>query len=159
MTLLHPSQHVLAMTKSKQELASKISKMEDAIFEMDTEFEGQTTRMKKNYDNTLRVELETLTIDLKAKFQAQTETLMEKIDAETELKLSVQEGQLKQEFLKEKMQFLKDNGEKKRTDLAILMKSQAKISAANRELDEALIASKKEIEKLADSKKKGWWPF
>jgi hypothetical protein len=115
--------------------------------------------MKKNYDNTLRVELETLTIDLKAKFQAQTETLMEKIDAETELKLSVQEGQLKQEFLKEKMQFLKDNGEKKRTDLAILMKSQAKISAANRELDEALIASKKEIEKLADSKKKGWWPF
>jgi hypothetical protein len=29
------------MTKSKQELASKISKMEDAIFEMDTEFEVQ----------------------------------------------------------------------------------------------------------------------
>ena len=133
--------------------------MEDAIFEMDQEFESQTTRMKKKYDNNLREELKNLTIDLKAKYQAQTDKLIEEKDLEADLKLSVQKGQLKQEFLKEQVHFLKDNGEKKRTNLAKLMESQAKISAANRKLDEALTASRKEIEKLANSKNRGWWPF
>ena len=38
-----------ALTQSEQEMVSKISKLEDKLYEMDTEFEQQTTRFKKQY--------------------------------------------------------------------------------------------------------------
>ena len=139
-------------------MVDKMSQLEDQIFEMDREFEGHTARQKRKYDTTLRNELQSLSERLKAEYLTMIQQLGEEYEQETESKLEIQEGRLTQKFLQEKFEYLKDNGEKKRVELAKVLEDQAKLSAANEELEEALMASKREIDHLV-GKKKGWLPF
>ena len=120
---------------------------------MDRDYESQNTRMKKQYDRKLREELMKLTVELKEQFQDEKET----ISNDTELKLSVKLDRMTQKFLTEKVKYMQDNGEKQRNDLANLLESQAKLSAANRKLEEALTASKKQIEELSQQPEKTKW--
>uniref|UniRef100_A0A7S4UK20 Uncharacterized protein n=1 Tax=Ditylum brightwellii TaxID=49249 RepID=A0A7S4UK20_9STRA len=148
-----------ALSSSKQELSVKITELEDSIFEMDREFEGQTSRMKRKYDDSLRKELDALSVKLKQEYQVKTTELEQQFQKDTELKLDVQEGNLRQQFLKERLEYLQDNGQEKRKELSGILEQQAHISRAKTELENALMESKKEIERLVAKKQSSWWPF
>jgi chromosome segregation ATPase len=150
-----------ALSASEQQLVQKISQLEDSLFEMDREFEGQTAKMKKQYDNTLREELQTLAGRLKNEFELVKQKMDESYKADLGLQLEVQKNVLRQDFLKEKLDMITDSGEKTRETIAHVLAEQAKISNMNAELEKALERSKKEIETLVENKNKrnGWWPF
>ena len=141
-------------------MSTKISDLEDALFEMDREFEGQTARQQKKFDATLKNELEALMVKLKNEFETKTKEIEEQYEKDTALKLDVQRGKLQQTFLQEKVEYMRDNGEKKRNELAKILDDQAKISAANKELEDALMTSKQELQNLIGNKSGPWfWPF
>jgi len=150
-----------ALSESEVQLVSRISQLEDSIFEMDREFEGQTARMKKQYDNTLREELQAMASRLKDGFDIVKVKLDETYKADLGLQLEVQKNIIRQDFLREKLDLITDSGERTRESLASVLAEQAKISIKNQELERALELSKKEIETLAQNKNKkgGWWPF
>ena len=150
-----------ALSESEAQLVSRISQLEDSIFEMDREFEGQTAKMKKQYDSTLRGELQALAYRLKDEFEVVKRKMDDTYKADLGLQLEVQKNVLRQDFLKAKLDLMSDSGEKMRENLASVLVEQAKISHMNEELERALELSKKEIETLVQNrnKKSGWWPF
>lgn len=54
-----------ALTQSEQELVTKITQLEDRLYEMDAEFEAQTTKFKKQYDTKMREDLARMTEKMK----------------------------------------------------------------------------------------------
>lgn len=150
-----------ALSESEAQLVRRISQLEDSLFEMDREFEGQTARMKKQYDNTLREELQALAIRLKDEFEIVKQKMDESYKADLGLQLEVQKNVLRQDFLKEKLDLITDSGDATRRNLANVLAEQAKIASINQDLERALELSRKEIETLAQNKNKkgGWWPF
>jgi len=123
------------------------------MFEMDREFEGQTARAKKKYDDTLRKELESLAVKLKTEFEIELNNSENVFEQEKQAELQIQEVQLRYKYLQE-------SGDKRRNELAKTLQSQARLSIVNRELEEALEAAKKEIKSLSEMQNsKLWWPL
>lgn len=144
------------LEQSKSELSGKIEKLEEALFQMDREFEGETISMKQNYETSLRDELQTLTNNLKSEFQQETTRLQEQHEKDMSFKLNLKEDEVRQNILEENLGLIKENTQTKRDELVSILEEQSRVSRLNRELEEALEASRKEIEAL---NKKSKWLF
>jgi len=148
-----------AFIESKTELGNKIKQLEDSMFEMDREFEGQSNKMKKQYDTTLRDELQALTVRLKSEYEMKKVQMENTFQQELATKMEVQKNILRQDFLKEKLNFITDSSDTTRRNIAHILEEQARMTQINQELETALELSRKEIETLAANKNNGRWPF
>jgi hypothetical protein len=126
-------------------MVSKIKILEDKLYLMDEEFEGQTEKMRRQYDRRMWEEIERNTEKLKTDFQYK-------------LEINMQEERSK--MLKEQLQVL-NQGSKKQGELAELKLKQTNIISANLELEKLLEQSEKELMNLRNlaTKKNKWWPF
>ena len=138
-----------------------MTELENALFEIDREYEGQTARMKKKFDMQLKEELNELATRLKRQYTTNTERLKDAMQRDTELQKVELSGKLRQDFLQEKLNYINEMSGTKRDQLSSILQEQAQIKIANQELEAALAASRKELEDIQNMSKKpfGWWPF
>jgi hypothetical protein len=123
-----------------------VKRFEDCLFLMDQEFEGQTVEIKNEYDRTMKLELEELTFKIKEQYKLKALELEEQYERDMSMNLAMQDAKSKQSFLQDKLSFISRNEDVTRKRLSNILENQAKIAAANKELDETLIATQKELE-------------
>ena len=113
---------------------------------MDQEYEMQTDKFKKEYDQKMQKQLTELQVKMKTDYQY-------KLD----IRLEEQKGQM----LKEKFEFVNSLTGDKQQELVDLRLKQTQIQDMNTKLEQALKDSEEELERLrsASSKKSWWWPF
>jgi hypothetical protein len=131
--------------KTEQELVDKVSELEDQLFKMDQEFESQSGKIKKQFDQKLRDELERVRKKVKEEYQFT-------------LDIKVQEERSK--MLAEKLDFVGSVNGDKDIELVNLRLKQSQVQIANQELEEALASSKAELDRIQNlSNQKPWWQF
>lgn len=125
----------LELETSQTNLTEKINLLEEKLFEMDREYEDQTARFKRQYDDTQRIQLE---------------QLKEKLKREYQYKLDIQLEERKSEELMKKV-----GNEHKRTgrqqDMTLLEREKQKLQAANLELENALLRSEEELKSMMEA--------
>jgi hypothetical protein len=123
-----------ALSASEEEMLDKMTKLEDQLFNMDEEFEMQTTKFQKQYDRQKQVELERITDKLK-------------VDLQYKLEIKLQEERSK--LLGQQLVELNGNGiSDKQGELSTLRLQQSQIAQANLKLEQALQESTKELDKM-----------
>jgi len=112
---------------------------------MDQEFESQTSKIRKNFDNTLRDELQRVRNKVKEEYQFT-------------LDIKVQEERSK--MLQEKLNFVGSFNGDKDVELVNLRLQQSQVKQANKKLEDALLSAQSELERMQNEvTSKGWWPF
>ena len=132
--------------QSELELVTKITELEEKLYRMDQEFEAQTDKVKKRYDESMKLELK---------------KVAEKVKEDYRYTLDIRLAEQRQSLLSEKLTFVNNLNGDKELELVNLRLRQGQINNANKKLEDALTQSKLEIEKLSEltRKKSGWWPF
>ena len=132
--------------QSELELVTKITELEEKLYRMDQEFEAQTDKVKKRYDESMKLELK---------------KVAEKVMEDYRYTLDIRLAEQRQSLLSEKLTFVNNLNGDKELELVNLRLRQGQINNANKKLEDALTQSKLEIEKLSEltRKKSGWWPF
>jgi hypothetical protein len=144
-TLLAYLSILRGMIQMEQEMVDKVSQLEDRLYQMDQEFEVQSGRLKKKWDETLRQELERVRQKVKEEYQFT-------------LDIKVQEERSK--MLGEKLNLLGSINGEKDVELVNLRLQQSQVKKANEKLEQALEDSKRELDRvLALKDQKNWWPF
>lgn len=134
-----------ALTESEQEMVAKIHALEEKLHVMDTEYEAQTDKFKKQYDLKMRDDLAAITEKMKTDFG---------------YKLEIRLAEEKSKLLAERMDLVSTFTGGRQEELLQLKVQRDKINKANVDLEKALEESQKELERLhAAATKKGWWPF
>jgi hypothetical protein len=135
-----------SLTESEQQLVAQIHELEEKLFVMDREFEGQTDKFKKQYDTKMREELERVTEKMKINFR---------------YKLDIRVEEQKSKMLQDKLLDISGFTGDRQAELVDLRLQRSRIEIANETLEKALEASSVELKRLTDasSKKTGWWPF
>ena len=133
------------MHQSEQQLVEKILELEDQLFKMDQEFEAQSGKIKKQFDATLREELE---------------RVRKKVKEEYLFTLDIKIQEERSKMLKEKLDFVGSVNGDKDIELVNLRLKQSQVELANQKLEEALANSKAEMDRIQGlNGQKGWWPF
>jgi hypothetical protein len=135
-----------ALTDSEQQLVDQIHELEEKLFTMDKEFEGQTEKFKKQYDLKMREDLERITEKMKVDFR---------------YKLDIRVEEQKSKMLQEKLADSSSFTGNRQAELVDLRLQQGRIKIANEKMEKALETSTAELKRLreAASEKTGWWPF
>jgi alanyl-tRNA synthetase len=134
-----------SLTKSEEELVSKITELEDKLFHMDQEYEQATTRFKKQYDTKMKEDLERVADKMKVDFQ---------------YKLEIRLEEQKSKLLQDQLGLVNGLTGGRQEELVNLRLRNSRVQKANQELEQALEMSKLELERIqAGAQKKGWWPF
>jgi chromosome segregation ATPase len=134
-----------SLTKSEQELVSKITELEDKLFHMDQEYEQATARFKKQYDARMKEDLERVADKMKVDFR---------------YKLEIRLEEQKSKLLQDQLGLVNGLTGGRQEELVDLRLRNSRVQKANQELEEALEMSKTELERIqAGAQKKGWWPF
>jgi phage-related minor tail protein len=135
-----------ALTDSEQQLVSQIHELEERLFVMDREFEGQTDKFKKQYDVKMRDDLQKITEKMKVDFQY---TLEIKVEEE------------KSKLLLDKLDVTNSLTGQRQVELVNLRLQRSRIEDANQALEKAMDESKAELDRLREAalKRTGWWPF
>ncbi len=132
----------IALNETRLETEQKMTQLEDKLFEMDQEYEAQTTRFKKRYDNQMRDELE------KAK---------DKIRTDYNFRLAIQTDKLKSEKLMDGLGIVAQSTDKG-AQLSQVRIEKAQLAELNRRLEEALQKSNQELENMkAEASKKSFF--
>jgi hypothetical protein len=141
-------------------VVERVNELETALFEMDREYEGQTDQMKKRFDSQLKDELEATKTRLKTQYANQTTRLKDAMRRDSNLEKEELSNTLRQDFLQEKLKYLKDASSNQRDQLSSILKEQANVQQANTDLEQALSASRRELAQMqAQNQRPGWWPF
>jgi len=133
-----------ALNATIQERDIQLSELEDKVFEMDTLYEQQTAKFKKQYDAQKKVEIERLNERLKQDYQYQLEIRLDREKSDLLLKKLDDENQ-------------RTNREAK---LATLRMENEKAKEASRKLETTLGEAQIELERIAkaaEEKSKGFF--
>jgi hypothetical protein len=134
-----------SLVQSEQELVSKIASLEDKLFHMDQEYEQATARFKKQYDTSMKEELERIAEKMKVDFQ---------------YKLEIRLEEQKSKLLGEQLSLVNGLTGGRQEELVDLRLRNSRVQKANEALEKALVASKLELERMqVGAQKKVWWPF
>lgn len=128
----------MALNETRLETELKMSQLEDKLFEMDKEYESQTSKFKKRYDNQMRDELE------KAK---------DKIRTDYNFRLAIQTDKLKSEKLMDGLGIIAQSTDKE-AQLSQVRIEKAQLAELNKKLEEALQKSSQELENLKEQASK-----
>lgn len=132
----------MALNETRHETELKMTQLEDKLFEMDKEYEAQTTRFKKRYDNQMREELE------KAR---------DKIRTDYNFRLAIQTDKLKSEQLMDGLGIVGQSTDKE-AQLSQVRIEKAQLAELNKKLEEALEQSAQELENMkAEASKKSFF--
>jgi hypothetical protein len=112
---------------------------------MDQEFEAQSGKIKKQFDQKLRDELE---------------RVRKKVKEEYQFTLDIKVKEERSKMLAEKLDFVGTVNGDKDVELIQLRLKQSQVENANQKLEEALAKSEAEMERIQQlAKQKTWWPF
>jgi hypothetical protein len=133
-----------ALTVSEQQLVDQIHELEEKLFVMDREFEGQTDKFKKQYDLRMREDLERVTEKMKIDFR---------------YKLDIRVEEQKSKMLQDKLSDTSYVTGNRQTELVELRLKQSRATIANQKMEKALEESTLELKTMreAASKKSSWW--
>jgi phage-related minor tail protein len=133
-----------ALTVSEQQLVDQIHELEEKLFVMDREFEGQTDKFKKQYDLKMRDDLERVTEKMKIDFR---------------YKLDIRVEEQKSKMLQDKLSDTSYVTGDRQTELVELRLKQSRAMIANQKMEKALEESTLELKTMreAASKKSSWW--
>jgi hypothetical protein len=133
-----------SLTESEQQLVDQIHELEEKLFTMDREFEGQTDKFKKQYDLKMRDELERVTEKMKIDFR---------------YKLDIRVEEQKSKMLQDKLFDTSSFTGNRQDELVELRLQQSRIKIANAKMEKALVESTAELKTMreAASKKSSWW--
>ena len=132
----------MALNETRRETEQKMAQLEDKLFEMDKEYEAQTTRFKKRYDNQMREELE------KAR---------DKIRTDYNFRLAIQTDKLKSETLMDGLGIVAKSTDKE-AQLSQVRIEKVQLAELNKKLEEALEQSAQELENMkAEASKKSFF--
>ena len=121
-------------------MVAKMKDLEDRLFTLDAEYEAQTARFKKQYDN---------------KMQEQLREAKEKIKQDFQYKLDIKIEEERSAMLKEKYDFINSQGNRSQELFGLRLK-QKTVSDANAQLEKALQESEAELARLrSESEKRG----
>jgi hypothetical protein len=134
-----------SLIQSEQELVGKIASLDDKLFHMDQEYEQATAKFKKQYDASMKEDLERIVAKMKVDFQ---------------YKLEIRLEEQKSKLLGEQLNLVNGLTGGRQEELVDLRLRNSRVQKANEELEKALVASELELERMqAGAQKKGWWPF
>jgi hypothetical protein len=134
-----------SLETSKEKMVQKIEELEDKLFHMDLEYEGQTAKFQKEYDELKKVEIERISDKIKNDFRYKLEIEVEK-----------EKGRM----LSKKLGEDSNNAEEK-NKLAEMRLRKQELEMAKSKLELALNKSEKELERMKEGSKKNgvFWPF
>lgn len=138
-----------ALNTTKLEFEEEKEKYERALYEMDSEFEGQTDIIRAEYEKKL---LKTK-VNLEADYITRLKRVKSTLEEESKLKLIEQEGKLKQQFLQEKLGYQADFNSKTANDLVKALNYQSKLVSENKELKENLDQVQADLKEIMQRKK------
>lgn len=121
-----------ALDLSEQEMVSKIAELEDKLFNMDDEFEQQTAKFQKQYDQQKKKELEGTIAKLKT-------------DMKYSMEIKLEEE--KSKLLLDQVKSLSQQGDKQ-TELTQLKLKQSQVQETNLKLEKALVEAQDEVERM-----------
>lgn len=121
-----------ALDLSEQEMVSKIAELEDKLFNMDDEFEQQTAKFQKQYDQKKKKELEGTIAKLKT-------------DMKYSMEIKLEEE--KSKLLLDQVKSLSQQGDKQ-TELTQLKLKQSQVQETNLKLEKALVEAQDEVERM-----------
>jgi hypothetical protein len=135
----------VALQAARNETDIKVSLLEDKLFALDQEFEAQTARFQRKYDQQRKQELEKFTNQLKADYA---------------LKLDVRLQQEKSKMLSSQLDNINGMTGKKQAELVQLKLQQSQMERVQAQLEEALKAAEEEMERMREAgRKRKWWAF
>jgi len=130
--------------KSKDELSSKLTQYEEQMFELENEYEKETGKIKKNFQETLEEE--------KDKMRA-------KVRKELQFSMDIKMNKERSEMLQEKLEFVKEVSYEKNLELSNLRFEKFEMEQKQKNMVACLQESENEVEKLRSLKnRKGFWP-
>ena len=136
----------LSLEASKEKMVKKIEELENKLFEMDREYEGQTAKFQKEYDEKKKVEIERVTDKIKTDYKFKLEVEVEK-----------EKGRLLSQKLEEESERVEQLNK-----LAEMRMQKEELELVKSKLQLALSNSEDELERLQGSMAKknvGFWPF
>jgi hypothetical protein len=126
-----------ALASSELEIVETISQLEDKLFRMDEEFEGQTARFQKQYDQQKQEELKRITAKLK-------------VDMQYRLEIKVEEE--KSRLLSKELSRM--DGSEKQAELATLRLQQSQVLNSKLKVEKALMESEAELLRMQQAAQK-----
>jgi len=134
-----------ALEKSKGEMVTKITELEDKLFQMDQAYEEQSAKFMKAYEQRKNEEVQKIT---------------EKIKTDFAYKLEIEVEKEKSRLLSQKLTDVKVSGDQT-TKLAEMRIKMDMLESAKEKLEVALKKSETELKRLdkAGKAKGGFWPF
>lgn len=133
----------------QKDLDAKVETYEKALFEMDLEFEGQTSIIKAEY----AAKLEESRMELEDEYNSKLSKAKAVLQEESELKLFEQEGRMKQEFLQGKLAFEASFNQKSTEDIIKGLERQSQLITENKELRESLEQIQGELKDIVKMRK------
>ena len=132
------------LDETKQEYDDKMEKYETTIFEMDKEFEGQTDKIRLEFE----ARLDTAEKGYKKKYKTKLDKARRELENESELKLIKQGGKLRQEFLEERLAYENEFSNKSQKEVMQALGAQSKLVSENNELKDSLDQIKRDLEEI-----------
>lgn len=142
------------LSQSEQTLIRRIAELENAVVLIDREYERLSRQLKLDFDETLKRELEDLDRKLREQFEYEKERTQKLARDESKLKMDVQSGIMQQKYNLEKFQYVQDYSRARKEEVKKMMKEQRELNLANKKLEGALLATRKELETLREKNKK-----
>lgn len=134
-----------ALEKSKGEMVTKISELEDKLFQMDKAYEEQSAKFMKEYE---------------VKKNAEVAKITDKIKTDFVFKLEIEVEKEKSKLLSKQLSEVARTGDQT-TKLAEMKIKMDQLENAKAKLEQALKKSETELKRIdeAGKKKSGFWPF
>ncbi len=136
------------LNTAKVEYEEKKEKYEKALYEMDTEFEGQTEKIKKDFQK----KLESTKVALEKDYKTKLQRVKSKIEEDANIKLVETEGKLKQEFLQQKLAYEAEFNAKSAEDIIKALDKQSGLVSENKDLKDSLDKVQSELKEILKMK-------
>jgi hypothetical protein len=134
-----------ALTVSEQQLGDQVHDLEEKLFIMDREFEGETDKFKKQYDLRMRQDVEKAT---------------EKMKVDYGYKLEIRVEEEKSKMLQDKLFNTSYLTGSRQTELVEARLQQSQAMIANQKMEKALAESTLELKTLKEAaSKQNWWKY
>jgi hypothetical protein len=131
----------LALNQTEMDMETKMNALHDKLFEMDQEYEAQTTRFQRQYDTRMKEQLQQTVDKLKQDYEMKLEIALQR---DRSSKLSKQLVQV-------------NGGMDRESELSRMRIQQEQLNEANAKLEQALQDSESELRRMreaASTKKK-----
>uniref|UniRef100_A0A7S3Q983 Uncharacterized protein n=1 Tax=Chaetoceros debilis TaxID=122233 RepID=A0A7S3Q983_9STRA len=134
---------------TKIEYQAKKGGYEEALYEMDAEFEGQTDEIQKVYEQ----KLEDTRVELRLDYKVKLARVREELYSENEMNLIQQEGTLRQGFLQEKLAYEVEFNSRSAEEVVKALDRQSELVTENQEIKTSLENVQRDLKEIMKLKR------